>query len=389
MKNLISYQLLFIFSLILFPVISHAACDPKINRTLKLGSKGEDVKILQKFLNDSVETKIAVSGVNSKGKENGTFDLATQKAVKVFQKMNFNVILKPAGLTVPNGIIGVNARKLINSAICDEINPYVSSSSSNALVEDAAKFNKSVSDSLVRLEKVKQNIASTSNKFKEEIAKINALSGKLDTLTNGQYKEESIVKKISDSITGTFSLMGDNGKVELLGIYPTTPSAGDSIYVLVSKPESTNKLYIGNTSYTVTRASSTDKFVSFTIPVGIMPGSYDMYIENSLGKSDKIKINIGKSEIIEPVIATLTPNHGNIGTEVVISGNNFSKSNTIQTTTKTYTNVVSLDGKTLKFKVGAESSMLDSQGKLVGTLPFSVYVNNEKGDSNYMSFKLD
>ncbi|MGI9118011.1 MAG: peptidoglycan-binding domain-containing protein, partial [Minisyncoccia bacterium] len=58
-----------------------------ITSTLKLGSKGAQVKELQQFLNAcSSDTMVATSGAGSMGYETTTFGPATKKAVMAFQK---------------------------------------------------------------------------------------------------------------------------------------------------------------------------------------------------------------------------------------------------------------------------------------------------------------
>ena len=73
-------------------------------RNLYLGSTGSDVKALQKFLNLHGFI-IAKSGVGSLGKENTSFGLATQKALKAYQKHY--------GIT-PNGSFGPATRASVN-----------------------------------------------------------------------------------------------------------------------------------------------------------------------------------------------------------------------------------------------------------------------------------
>lgn len=75
------------------------------SRDLDLGSKGDDVLALQKFLN-SKGFIIASSGPGSPGKETNTFGGATQKALAKFQKAN--------GL-LAQGYFGAKTRALIAS----------------------------------------------------------------------------------------------------------------------------------------------------------------------------------------------------------------------------------------------------------------------------------
>ncbi|MDD4902092.1 MAG: peptidoglycan-binding protein [Patescibacteria group bacterium] len=87
----------------------------KINfsRNLQLGSRGEDVKNLQKFLN-SHGYVVAKSGAGSPGKETALFGALTRKAVIKFQENNSDKILKPLGLKKGTGNFYQATRKFIN-----------------------------------------------------------------------------------------------------------------------------------------------------------------------------------------------------------------------------------------------------------------------------------
>ncbi len=57
----------------------------ELKRGLDLGMTGEDVRTLQRILNADSDTRVAASGVGSKGKESTYFGAATSAAVKKFQ----------------------------------------------------------------------------------------------------------------------------------------------------------------------------------------------------------------------------------------------------------------------------------------------------------------
>ncbi|QQG46251.1 MAG: peptidoglycan-binding protein [Candidatus Niyogibacteria bacterium] len=61
------------------------AVSPAFNRSLTIGSKGEDVKRLQQLLNSDSDTVIAASGVGSPGNESEYFGSLSEKAVQKFQ----------------------------------------------------------------------------------------------------------------------------------------------------------------------------------------------------------------------------------------------------------------------------------------------------------------
>jgi hypothetical protein len=85
-------------------------------RSLSVGSKGDDVKRLQQFLNNNGFI-IAKSGVGSKGKENGVFGEATKKALIKFQEFYKKDILTPTKLKEGTGKFGGSTAKKVNDMI--------------------------------------------------------------------------------------------------------------------------------------------------------------------------------------------------------------------------------------------------------------------------------
>jgi peptidoglycan hydrolase-like protein with peptidoglycan-binding domain len=82
-------------------------------RNLSLGSQGEDVRSLQKFLNLDNDTRIAVSGAGSVGNETTYLGPATVRAIIKFQEKYSTDILTPARLSRGNGFIGNLTRQKI------------------------------------------------------------------------------------------------------------------------------------------------------------------------------------------------------------------------------------------------------------------------------------
>lgn len=68
------------------PSLKALTVSPAFNKTLKVGSAGNDVKRLQQILNSDPDTKIADKGVGSKGKETTLFGSATRNALQKFQE---------------------------------------------------------------------------------------------------------------------------------------------------------------------------------------------------------------------------------------------------------------------------------------------------------------
>ncbi|MGB8815893.1 MAG: peptidoglycan-binding domain-containing protein [Minisyncoccia bacterium] len=89
-------------------ILANALSNTRINRDLKKGSTGEDVKLLQKVLNTNSATVVALSGPGSAGNETTTFGPATEAAVIKFQNFyHFS----------PTGIVDAVTRAKLNALL--------------------------------------------------------------------------------------------------------------------------------------------------------------------------------------------------------------------------------------------------------------------------------
>lgn len=82
-------------------------------RTLRLGSKGNDVKMLQEFLNQNGFT-VSESGSGSNGNETTMFGIKTKLAVNKFQEKYKDEILNNQGFRKATGIFGPMSMKVVN-----------------------------------------------------------------------------------------------------------------------------------------------------------------------------------------------------------------------------------------------------------------------------------
>jgi hypothetical protein len=88
-------------------------------RTLRLGSRGVDVKQLQIFLNNHGYI-VAQKGNGSPGHEITYFGVGTKAALMRFQADHAREILIPQGIKAPTGIFANGSRKYINKIIEEE-----------------------------------------------------------------------------------------------------------------------------------------------------------------------------------------------------------------------------------------------------------------------------
>ena len=85
-------------------------------RDLKGGSKGEDVKQLQVFLN-ALGFLVAKKGPGSPGKETTAYTTGLAKALTAFQEAHAAIVLKPTGKKHGNGVFGPATRAFVNNLI--------------------------------------------------------------------------------------------------------------------------------------------------------------------------------------------------------------------------------------------------------------------------------
>ena len=99
-------------------------CSANFTRDLSVGVSGADVLALQKFLNQSADTRLAVSGAGSPGMETMYYGPITANAVSKFQVKYRSEVLAPSGLVNGTGYFGPASRAKAN-ALCNVVVPSI------------------------------------------------------------------------------------------------------------------------------------------------------------------------------------------------------------------------------------------------------------------------
>lgn len=87
---------------------------------MELGSRGEDVRELQRFLNRSEDTRVAQRGPGSAGNETEVFGYATRNALIRFQEKYREDVLDPWGFSQGTGIAGPTTLGKLNELLAEE-----------------------------------------------------------------------------------------------------------------------------------------------------------------------------------------------------------------------------------------------------------------------------
>jgi hypothetical protein len=96
----------------------------RFERDLRLGSTGQDVLELQRFLNRNAATQVAPAGSpGGPGMETSFYGPATAAAVSRYQALHASAILAPLGLTAPTGSFGPSTRAHVNAATAVVVPP--------------------------------------------------------------------------------------------------------------------------------------------------------------------------------------------------------------------------------------------------------------------------
>jgi hypothetical protein len=303
---------LILFLGLLFPAAAPAQTQTTkecatLSRSLKLGMSGDDVRLLQQLLNQNDATRIAVSGPGSLGSETMYFGEKTKGAVIRFQQLYSQDVLLPVGLSSGSGYVGVWTRtKLLSLCI----------GSASVVGHTLATTSPALPPST--------SLATTSND--------GVLSATISSLTS--FKSDVPVLMFPVMYMAS---RGATVHVPALGL----ASSGNIVHLDTYTVSST----------TVEKSGG----LSFVIPEDAPRGKHALWISSSKGETDKTFFVITDPTIPPPVIDSVTPKEGLLGTKVTVTGSGFlAQGNNVRISYGVIPNVPSPDGKTLQFTVSPD-----------------------------------
>ena len=284
---------------------SQASAASSLSRNLRQGDQGEDVRLLQYWLNQDPATLVSVTGAGSFGQETPYFGVKTKEAVKSFQRKYAKDILVPAGLTEPTGFVGVLTR---------------------------AKLAKLMASSQTLIPSGSSNLS-------------------------GQTPPATSVQPPAVVTTPTFTVP------ILTALTPTTAKPGDTVYVTGSGfALSGNSVEFGGQSVVAFRSSG-GTYAQFTVPASAQPGSYQLQLRNSYGLSNSLNFVVSSS-VAGGVVSGVTAS-----TSTTTASGLFTFSVAPNITEAEFSGIVSSFAATQGQVLGAAVGPLAFGGLIIFTLP--------------------
>ncbi|NQV87927.1 MAG: peptidoglycan-binding protein [Parcubacteria group bacterium] len=309
----------------------------QFSRNLKLGDSGPDVLLLQRLLNTNKSTQVAETGVGSLGNETDYFGSLTKSAVIRFQELYRKEVLFPYNLIYGTGFVGVSTRQKLNQISSDLLPSNLSTSAT--------------------ISNVIGNISQT------------VPSGDFSAVSN-QTKDLTQSDSIIPYFPSQYEIFHKNN-ITITGVG------------FISKD---NIIYFGD-NYSLSHIDSPDtQTLTFKLPQELPLGRYDVYVgNNKLISKHATLVVVVDINSKRPVVQSASPSSGIYGTEITITGNNFtSTGNEIRSSYEVLKNLPSADGKTIKIKVlpfPESMQNVEEKPEKVFSWPISFIVINDGGIS--------
>jgi hypothetical protein len=308
--------------------------------------------------------------------------------------------LVPAVVSATTGIIGKFMSSFINDYYCanpaaSDVGTTGSTSSTNSSDAAAnlkrlsdlrarsdalfAESNKQMADIRASAEQHLADSAASINQAKASFARFDKIQGVLTALSDPSYK---FVPGVSGGAFGVAD------PLQVTMILPSLAKRGTRIGIVGSGFLEKNTLYVGTRAIAMEMPNADGTVAYAQLPADVPAGNTEVSVENTKGKSAPVPFVVTSEQSAAPVISNFTPLSATIGGTVTLSGSNFLSKNDIYTSLGVISDVPSGDGKTITFTVSAPSALLDTSGKLVDSVPFTVLVGNDNGLSNSVQMNM-
>ncbi len=265
-------------------------CVSRTGTYLTVGSTGPEVKELQKILNITPDTRVAISGAGSPGYETEYFGVMTKAAVIAFQEKHRSEILVPAGLSSGSGFVGQNTRSKVKK-ICDAV---VASGLKQSDLVVATKTSTSPVTTTAKSQPVSSSVPASTNVVQQPLTTssvrttYNGVCGtKVDTCAVGTYRNRT------DSTNYyQWTCAGSSNRRNATCSLPkvTTPVATTSVPVVTQPPVKTV------TPTTTTPAQTPVPAPTTSTPTTLEWGAFSGYssadlstLESLVGKQVKLR----------------------------------------------------------------------------------------------------
>ncbi len=271
--------------LIWTPLIGEAA----IERTLRYGMSGTDVRELQVLLNALPQTRIAYEGPGSPGNETTFFGRATEQAVKKYQQHFAAEILHPQNLTTPTGVVGKSTRAHLgrgSSSLGDiSFDPETMSIDFDKAIPTAEEIQSRKRALFAKVDDLKKRMTIASAEMRIESLKHSIEMQK--TIQQFDYMKEMQLR-VSTALQYIQSVVGPEGEllpgaqlrtgVSLDAVTPILLIPGQKATIYGSGLASGQKVYLQNMEIGDTVAQLYGLALEFVVPRNITPGTYALRV---------------------------------------------------------------------------------------------------------------
>lgn len=274
-----------------------------ITRTLKTGDSGNDVLLLQQFLNSDTRTRVTAEGTESSGQETSNYSSAVVNAVAKFQTLYSSDILVPAKLAAPTGITSLFTADKIREITCGskKLTPEQKTAAAQAMVvpnyRSAAPYRNKPTATTTPV----TDYAAYQKDFDARKAASDTTYSALTKKSNDYVDAINAVWSLPHLYTAKYSTSGTGGTLTLSGMNFTV--AGNDIYLC-------GNLALSNVT------SESDNSITYGVKTSIN-SACSISLRNANGSSNSIALGVGQAfdpAQFDALLASSTPSGTGSGT---------------------------------------------------------------------------